>query len=226
MSTAIERGQKPDVPYTLEDMAADAVGLLDALSIEQAHLVGRSMGGMIAQLIASLHQHLTLSLSSIMSSTGNPRLPKAAPDVMAMLTRPAPHPSLDEEGYLSHCLAFARRIGSPGHPFDEAAQRALIIAETQRSYDPAGTGRQIAAIAATGDLSPHLAKITAPTLVVHGANDPLVPPAAGEDTAACIPGADLMMIDGMGHDLPPALYEPVVNAITTTAGLRSRQSRQ
>jgi pimeloyl-ACP methyl ester carboxylesterase len=122
--SALARGEQPNVPYTLYDMANDAVGLLDALEIERAHIVGRSMGGMIAQLVASEHPHRILSLTSIMSSTGNPGLPPATPEAMAMLTQRAPHPSEDEEGFLAHSIALARAIGSPGYPFDETAQRA------------------------------------------------------------------------------------------------------
>jgi pimeloyl-ACP methyl ester carboxylesterase len=217
MATAAARGWALVVPYTLEDMAEDAVGLLDALDIGQAHVVGRSMGGMIAQLIASAHQHRTLSLTAIMSGTGNPNLPVAAPEVMAMLMRPAPAPSMDLEGYLTHSLAFARRIASPTYPFDAEAHRAVVLRELERSHDPAGVGRQIAAIAASGDLRPHIAVITAPTLVVHGADDPLIPPTSGEDIAASIPGARLMMIDGMGHDLPRPLHEAVIEAIVANA---------
>ncbi len=217
LSAAAASGGPFAVPYTLVDMAGDTLGLLDALGIEQAHLVGRSMGGMIAQIVASTSPHRTLSLTAIMSATGNPELPKAAPEVMALLMRPAPAPSEGLEGYLAHSLAFARRIAGPDYPIDETAQRALIMSELERSHDPAGTSRQIAAIAATGDLRPRLSHITAPTLVVHGADDPLVPQAAGEDIAASISGARLMIIDGMGHDLPAPLYDRVVRAIAENA---------
>ena len=217
MAAALARGQRPDVPYTLHDMAADTVGLLDALSIARAHLVGRSMGGMIAQLVASDHAPRVMSLTAIMSSTGNPALPSADADVMAMLTRPAPNPFADEAGFLAHGLGFARCIAGPGHPFDEEAHRAQIRAETSRAWNPAGFGRQIAAIAATGDIRSRLAKITAPTLVVHGTHDRLFPPACGEDIAANVAGADLMLIDGMGHDLPPVLYRQIGDAIAALA---------
>ncbi|OWK39165.1 alpha/beta fold hydrolase [Fimbriiglobus ruber] len=217
VALAVARGERPDVPYTLYDMAADAVGLLDALGIERAHIVGRSMGGMIAQLVASEHPHRTLSLTSIMSNTGNPGLPSATPEAMAALTSRPPHPSEDEESFLTHSVAFARVIGSPGYPFDEAAQRAQALADAKRAYNPAGFGRQIAAIVATGDRRARLKTITAPTLVVHGADDPLIPKAGGEDTAANIKGAELKVIPGMGHDLPPALYETVALAIAANA---------
>lgn len=217
VASAVARGERPDIPFTLHDMVDDAVGLLDALEIKRAHLVGRSMGGMIAQLVASAHPHRTLSLTSIMSGTGNPSLPPPTPEAMAMLTRRAPNPSEDEEGFLAHCVAFSRAISSPGYPFDEATQRLQALAEVRRAYNPAGFGRQIAAMVAAGDLRPQLKTIVAPTLVMHGENDPLIPPAAGRDTAANIKGAELKMIEGMGHDLPPELYEAVTSAIAGNA---------
>lgn len=210
-------GRRPDVPYTLYDMAADAVGLLDELSIRRAHIVGRSMGGMIAQIIASEKAERVLSLTSIMSSTGNPALPQAAPDVMAMMMRPAPDPASDMEGFVLHALAFARRIAGAEDLFDEKAHRAIIIEELKRSYDPGGTARQIAAIAVTGDRRSQLAAIKVPTLVVHGSNDPLILPACGRDTAASIHNAEFMLIDGMGHDLPLALHEKIIEGIDRTA---------
>jgi pimeloyl-ACP methyl ester carboxylesterase len=217
LAAALRAGQRPEVPYTLHDMAADAIGLLDALAIGRAHVVGRSMGGMIAQIMASEHPERVLSLTSIMSSTGNPMLPQAAPDVMAMMMRPAPDPVSDEAGFLAHRLAFARRIAGTGHAFDEEAHRLLILEETRRAYDPNGSARQIAAMAVTGDRRSRLATITAPTLVLHGTDDPLILPACGRDTAASIPNADLMLIDGMGHDLPPGLDCAVIEAIVQTA---------
>lgn len=217
LAAAASGGEPIAAPYRLTDMADDALDLLDALEIGDAHIVGRSMGGMIAQIIASDHPARTRSLALIMSSTGNPALPHGDPEVMAMMMRPSPDPSTDVEGYLSHGLAFARRIAGSGSPFDAAAHRALLREELKRCYDPAGTGRQIAAIAATGDLRPRLARITAPAIVVHGADDPLIPPAAGEDIVASTAGARLMLIDGMGHDLPPPLYDSVIQAIADTA---------
>ena len=217
LAAMLMAGQRPDVPYTLHDMAEDAIGLLGALSIDRAHLVGRSMGGMIAQVVASEHPARVLSLTSIMASSGNPALPPAAPDVMALMTRPAPGPFDDEAGFLAHSLAFARRIAGTGHPFDEAAHRALILEEARRAYDPGGFGRQIAAIAVTGDRRSRLATIGVPALVVHGADDPLILPACGSDTASAIPGAEFLLVAGMGHDLPPALYPAVIDAIARTA---------
>jgi pimeloyl-ACP methyl ester carboxylesterase len=217
VASALAAGRRPNVPYTLHDMASDAIGLLDALGIERAHLVGRSMGGMIAQIAASRYPQRVWSLTSIMSSTGNPHLPSASPDVMAMMTGRAPNPLDDEAGFLAHSLAFARRIASPAYPFDEEAYRVLVLEETRRAYDPAGFARQLAAIAVTGDLRPMLTKITVPSLIVHGTNDALVPVACGKDTAASIAGSELMLIEGMGHDLPSALYQPLADRIDSVA---------
>ncbi|TCS62617.1 alpha/beta fold hydrolase [Varunaivibrio sulfuroxidans] len=222
LTAAATRGERPHAPYTLHDMAADVVGLLDSLAIARAHMVGRSMGGMIAQLMASEHPKRTLSLTSIMSSTGNRELPPTAPEVMAALFRRAPHPLEDEEGFLSHNIALSRLIAGSGYPFDEIAQRDQALAEAKRGYNPAGFGRQIAAIAATGDLRALLATITAPTLVIHGSDDPLVPPSGGKDTAANIRGAELLIIEGMGHELPLALYETVADAIARNVHRASR----
>lgn len=215
-------GRVPEVPYTLQDMAADAIGILDALSIERTHVIGRSMGGMIAQVLASEYPDRVLSLTSIMSSTGNPALPQAGPDVMGLMMRPSPDPRTDEAGFLAHGLTFARRIAGSGFAFDEEAHRALVLEEARRAYDPAGTARQIAAMAVAGDRRPRLATIGKPTLIVHGKDDPLILPACGEDTATSIPGAELMLIDGMGHDLPAQLYPQIIDAIDRTARRNAR----
>jgi pimeloyl-ACP methyl ester carboxylesterase len=217
LASMLMAGQRPNVPYTLGDMVSDTIGLLDALSICQAHVVGRSMGGMIAQMLASEHPARVLSLTSIMSSTGNPAMPPAAPDVMALMTCPAPNPASDEAGFVEHNVAFARRIAGAAHPFDEEAYRTLVRDEILRAYVPGGFGRQIAAIAVTGDRRPRLATIRVPTLVVHGTDDPLILPACGADTAALIPHAEFMLIDGMGHDLPPPLHRTVIEAIDRIA---------
>ena len=213
ITDAVSRGETPNVPYTLFDMANDAVGLLDALMIKRAHVVGRSMGGMIAQLMASEHADRVLSLASMMSSTGNRGLPQASPAVMAAMTSPAPHPLKDERAYIAHCVAFSQMVAGRGYPFDESAQRDQALAEVKRAYNPSGFWRHIAAIAATGDLRSRLASITAPTVVLHGADDPLVPPEAGMDTAANIRGAEIRIVEGMGHDLPSSLFRLVVGVI-------------
>ncbi|HEY6644224.1 alpha/beta hydrolase [Povalibacter sp.] len=209
-------GLPAQVPYTLEDMAADTVGLMDALKIDKAHIVGASMGGMIAQLVAANYPSRVLSLTSIMSTTGNPTLPPPARAASAVLMARAPHPS-DLEAYVLHGLNTLRVIGSPGAPLDEAAARERLIAEVQRNYNPAGFGRQMAAVTANGDRREKLRRITAPTMVIHGADDPLVPVAGGRDTADAIAGAELRIIPGMGHDLPPKFQEQIVDAIVSIA---------
>ena len=213
LAAALMAGRRPDVPYTLYDMAADAIGLLDALEITTAHVVGRSMGGMIAQVLASDHADRVLSLTSIMSSTGNPALPQAAPDVMAMMMRPAPDPMIDPEGFLAVRLAFARRIAGTGYPFDEDAHRTVLLEEVRRCFDPSGTARQIAAMAVAGDRRARLANITVPTLVIHGTDDPLILPACGQDTALSIPNAVYLPIDGMGHDLLREFEVRIIDAM-------------
>lgn len=217
------RGEPPDVPYTLDDMADDAVALLDALGIERAHIVGRSMGGMIAQIVASRHPERTLTLTSIMSSSGNPGLPPSSPAAMAVLMQRAPHPGQDEEAFLDHSIHAARIMGGPDFPFDETAQRAQALLEAKRAYDPAGFGRQIAAIVASGDRRAQLNMIAVPALVVHGDADPLIPLAGGKDTAANISGAELRVIEGMGHEIPAGLYEILARAIADNAR-RARSS--
>lgn len=222
VAAAVRRGEAPNVPYTLFDMARDAIGVLDGLSIERAHLVGRSMGGMIAQLVASEYPRRALSLTSIMSGSGNPENPPATPEVMALLAGPAPDPLEDQAGFLAHRVAFSRLISGRGYPFDEAARRVEALAEVARAYDPSGFGRQIVAIAATGDCRALLSMIDIPTLIVHGSDDPLIPLEAGKDTAANIRDAELLVIPGMGHELPAALYETVATAIAGNARRAAR----
>ncbi|HTM82927.1 alpha/beta hydrolase [Asticcacaulis sp.] len=214
---ALMAGRRPEAPYTLCEMAKDTIGLMDALGIDGAHLVGRSMGGMIAQIVASEYPDRAFSLTSIMSSTGNPALPPPMADAMALMTTPAPDPAADEVGFLANRVTFARRIAGTGFPFDESACRELVLAELRRAYDPAGTARQIAAVAVTGDRRSRLATITVPTLVIHGSDDPLFLPACGLDTANSIPKADFMLIEGMGHDLPPPLFAAIIKAIDRNA---------
>ncbi|MCP1557902.1 UNVERIFIED_ORG: pimeloyl-ACP methyl ester carboxylesterase [Methylorubrum zatmanii] len=217
LAAALAEGRRPELAYTLNDMVSDALGLLDALSIRRAHIVGRSMGGMIAQIMASEHPSRVLSLTSIMSATGNPGMPSAKPDAMTLMMRPAPDPVLDKAGFLDHGVAFARCIAGTAHPFNEEACRALLWEEVRRGRAPGGFGRQLAAVGMAGDRRSRLAAIKAPTLVVHGTDDPLFPPACGEDTAASIQGAEMMLIAGMGHDLPPSLYRVIADAIERTA---------
>lgn len=215
-------GRKPEIAYSLEDMANDAVGLLDALGIARAHVVGASMGGMIAQLVAAHHPQRTLSLTSIMSTTGNPAIPPARPDAMAVLTnRPA---TSERETLVNFLVNAARVIGSPAYPAKAERLLARVYADLERSYSPAGYMRQMAAVIASGDRRALLAEITAPTLVIHGDADPLVPVQGGQDTAASIKGAELKIISGMGHDLPLELVETIANAIESVASRAVRQS--
>ena len=197
-------------PYTLDDMADDAAGLLDALRIERAHICGASMGGMIAQTVAYRHAPKAKSLISIMSSTGNPKLPQAKPEAMAVLMTPRP---LDRAGNVEASVRASKVIGSPGFPVDEERLRRRAGEMYDRSFTPLGTVRQMAAVWAHGNRAPRLSAVRAPTLVIHGLADPLVPVEGGRDTATSIPGAELLEIEGMGHDLPPALWTRLADAI-------------
>jgi pimeloyl-ACP methyl ester carboxylesterase len=204
-------GMVPAAPYSLEDMAADAVGVLDGLNILQAHVVGVSMGGMIAQRIALAVPQRVLSLTSIMSSSGARGLPQAAPQVMqALLSRPS-GTSLDAA--VAHSVHLFQAIGSPAYPTPEAELRARVVASVRRSLRPAGTLRQMMAVVADFGRAALLGRITSPTLVIHGKADPLVPFACGEDTARRIPGARLIAIEGMGHDLPPEPVRQILAAL-------------
>lgn len=214
---ALSQGKTPPTAYTLSEMANDAVALLDALGIDRAHIVGASMGGMIAQLVAADHPARTLSLTSIMSTTGAPELPRATSEAMARLNTPAPDPRADLKAYVAHSIASAKVMGSPAYAVSDANLRDQAIANVERSYYPVGFQRQYAAILASPDRRAKLASVTAPSLVIHGQADPLVPVEGGRDTAARIAGAELLEIPGMGHDLPPALYDIVVKAIASVA---------
>ncbi|GAB2840437.1 lipase/esterase LipG [Pseudoduganella ginsengisoli] len=190
--------------YLLSDMAADARGLLDALDIQQAHLIGASMGGMIAQIFAAQYPQRTLSLTSIMSSSGRRGLPGPTRAARRALMQPPP-PGAQRDQLIDHMAQTFRVIGSPGFPMPEKLLRDRIAMSIERSLCPGGVARQLVAIAASGDRSPLLQQIIRPSLIIHGAQDPLVPVACGIDTAKRITGAVLHVIDGMGHDLPPQL---------------------
>jgi pimeloyl-ACP methyl ester carboxylesterase len=203
------------VPYTLADMARDGIGVMDALGIARAHAVGASMGGMIAQLMAVHHPERLLSLTSIMSTTGNPKLPPAEKNAMGALI--APLKGMDEDTLVEHGLNIVRNIGSPGFPFDPEEQRAKVLRNVRRSVYPAGPQRQLAAIIDDGDRRARLAKVRVPTLVLHGEDDPLIKLPAAEDTAATIPGARLVTIPGWGHDIPAPLVPRVASEIAVHA---------
>ena len=209
---ALMAGKNPAVPYTLSDMAGDAIAVLDAVGVAKAHIVGASMGGMIAQLVAVEHPERVLSLTSIMSSTGNPLLPPAKPEAMAALTAPMA-PDADLMAILERGAMVSKAIGSPGYPADPERLRANVERDYNRSFHPTGAMRQMAAIVADGDRRARLKTVTAPTLVIHGADDPLVPVEGGRDTASAIAGATILEVPGMGHDLPLALVETIADAI-------------
>ncbi len=199
-------------PYTLQDMAQDATRVMDALQIQRAHIVGVSMGGMIAQVLAARYPERVLSLTSIMSSSGNPRVSRpSARAGRVLLSRPSnPH---NQESVVKHLVNMFGVIGSPAYPESPDSLRQRIADGVKRAYEPAGTARQLLAVVASGDRRKLLHSIKAPTLVIHGAADSLVPLAAGRDTAANIPGATLHIIKGMGHDLPSVLLPRLAGLI-------------
>lgn len=209
-------GLRPKLPYRLTDMAADAVALLDALGIAKAHIVGASMGGMIAQLVAATYPERTLSLTSIMSTTGNRRVPPARPEAFKALTNPPPANATLAD-MIPHVTRIARAIGSPAYPTPEDRLVERITRDFERSFHPTGAGRQLAAIIDDGCRRSRLKNVSAPSLVIHGVDDPLVRVEGGRDTAAHIPGARLHEIPGMGHDLPLELVDEVADAITGVA---------
>lgn len=208
-------GFRPKAPYSLADMAADAAGVLDGLGIARAHIVGGSMGGMIAQHFAARYPERTLSLTSMFSSTGNPQLPPARKEALkALLKRPK---GGQEDALVSHGMMVARTIGSPGFPPEEGRLRERVRANVRRSFYPEGATRHLAAVVCDGDRRAMLAGIEVPTLVLHGDDDPLVPVEGGHDTAASIRSARLRTFAGWGHDLPPELTEKLADAIADHA---------
>ncbi len=198
------------VPYTLHDMALDAVGVLDGLGIERAHVVGASMGGMIAQLVAGDYPRRTLSLTSMMSTSGARSLPRASRQVQRLLLR---RTGSSEEDYLCSASRLWRLIGSPAYPPGKQELRERLLASYRRSYYPQGFLRQFAAIVAGGDRVDLLRQVRKPTLVIHGSADALVPVEGGIHTADLVPGAQLAVIDGMGHDLPTVLLPRLASLI-------------
>ena len=203
-------GNTPNIAYTLDDMAADGMGLLTALGVDQAHICGASLGGMIVQTMAINHPDRVLTMTSIMSTTGNPGLPPASPEAMAALTSERAD---NVEQAMDRAVAVAKVIGSPGFPQDEARTRAKAKASFERSFYPDGVARQMAAIVAHGDRRSGLGQLQLPTLVIHGTDDPLVPVTGGVDTHENIEGAELMLIEGMGHDLPRETWNQIVGGI-------------
>ncbi len=208
---AVAAGQSVETPYSVDDMADDVAGLLDALRIERAHVCGASMGGMIAQTVAIRHPGRLHSMTSIMSTTGSPEVPPAKPDAMAVLLEP---PVFEREAHIEAGVRTWKIIGSPGFPFDEARIRGRLARSFDRCHHPAGGTRQLAAVIAHGNRKPALGSVATPTLVIHGVDDPLVPVEGGHDTAGAIPGAELLLIEGMGHDLPREVWDRIVSAIS------------
>ena len=208
-STKLEDAPGDGPPYLLADMAADHAGVLDHFGIEQAHVVGVSMGGMIAQQLAIAHATRLRSLTSIMSTTGSPAVGRPTDEAMAVLLRPAP---TERDAYIERTVESAHVIGSPGLVDDEAVRRRAAAA-FDRAFHPRGVLRQMQAIMASGDRTEALAEVRVPTLVIHGTDDPLVTVSGGEATAAAIPDARLHLIESMGHDLPLSILPEVVGAL-------------
>ena len=203
-------------PYSLQDMATDAVGVLDALGIDSAHVVGASMGGMIAQLLTAGHPQRVKSLTSLMSTSGKPGLPRAKPELVKHMFTNRPR-SGDPAAVLEHTVATLKMLGSPAYPRSDAEWRELISASIQRSFYPQGVVRQLAAIVADGSRVERLKTIRTPTLVIHGREDPLVPVEGGIDTARHVQNSRLEIIDGMGHDIPPPLVGRITGLIADHA---------
>ncbi len=198
-----------DVPYTLSDMATDGLAVLDHLGIDRAHVVGASMGGMIAQMMAIEHPERVATLTSIMSTTGDPSVGQASPAAMAALIAPPP---TDREGVIEAGVKLYDLIGG-SYEVDEDLVRQRMAASFDRCFYPIGAAFQMAAIVATGDRTERLASVTAPTLVVHGLEDSLIAPSGGEATAAAVPGAELVTYDRMGHDLPRQIWDDLVGRL-------------
>ncbi len=204
-------GKETKAPYTLGDMANDAVGLLDFLQIKKAHILGCSMGGMIAQMVPILHPHKVKSLISIMSSTGDPTLPGSKPEVAAAMFAPV---APTKEAIINNGIKLGKMLYGKGFPFNEERARVLAELAYKRSYYPQGYLRQTLAIMVGGDRTERLKALTVPTLVIHGGDDDLIHPDCGKATAAAIPNSELLIVPGMGHSLPIPAWPQVISAIS------------
>lgn len=212
LGSLISSGGSADVPYLLRDMAADCVGVLDAFEIERAHVFGMSMGGMIAQEVAGRFPGRTHSLISVMSSSGDPSVPPATPEAMRVLTESPERPE-DRDCVVELGLKGRRVVGSPGYVDSDEAVRHELGEAFDRCNHPQGVARQMAAVIASGSRVDLLRRVEAPTLVIHGTDDPLVHPEGGRDTAKHVAGARLEEIEGMGHDLPSGLLPKLVELV-------------
>jgi pimeloyl-ACP methyl ester carboxylesterase len=215
-------GRPVAAAYTLSDMARDVVGLLDALGIHTAHVVGASMGGAIAQTLAIEHPQRLRSMTSIMSTSGDPTLPPPRPDALQLLLTPTP---TDQAGYFQRYVQTWKLLRGPGFPLDEARDLERAAQTFNRGLYPQGVARQIGAILASGSRKAALAAVRVPTLVIHGDADPLVPLACGIDVADSVPGAKRLILEGMGHALPITLWPRIVEAIATHADQAMSQAR-
>ncbi|HQS17373.1 alpha/beta fold hydrolase [Reyranella sp.] len=207
------KGETVDAPYLLSDMAADAIGLLDALDIDRAHMVGGSMGGMIAQVIAATYPQRTRSLVSIMSTSGRYGLPAGKPEAVAMLS--AQPEGTEREQLIAHGMKLRTVISGPGYRTDPTAMRALVERNIDRRYYPPGAARQYLAIMASGPRVDLLKTVKVPTLVLHGEDDPLLPVECGRDVAALVPGAKIETFPGWGHDVPEQMVPKLVASVST-----------
>jgi pimeloyl-ACP methyl ester carboxylesterase len=206
-----------EVPYTLSDMAADALAVLDANGVERAHVMGISLGGMIAQTVAIEHPERMLSLTSAMSTTGDRDVGQSAPEAGRLLRTPA---RPDRDGVIERAIEAIRTYGSPDH-VDEERIAAMAGEDFDRRFNPAGTARQLAAVAASGSRSEALKTMMIPTLVIHGDQDKLIDPSGGRRTAEVIPGARFELVEGLGHDYPPAFWGLIVDLVADHTGLNS-----
>lgn len=218
----IALGKPIEVPYTLRDMAADTVGVLDAFGFSRAHVVGASMGGGIVQELAIHHPERLLSMTSVMSSTGSTKVPPASPEALAVLFTPAP---TDRTGYIAHAQNVARILRGPHFPEEAAGDAGRAARNFDRGINPPGVARQLAAIFASGDRTARLAAVRTPTLVIHGDADPLIRVEGGHFTAAAIPGASLHVVPKMGHSLPEAVWPKLIDLIAGHASKHTGAAR-